>query len=101
MPVLGGGCGAGAGQEHDTVYDPTAAGSGQHEGQQDSWWQKGGRQAGQGAAPQVVAVFGLSPFVVVFLALLAPLFFCCQDGGDKHDEAGSDGHGSGEQDSWW
>ena len=40
----------------------------------------------------MVAVFGLSPFVVVLLALLASPFFCCQDGGDKTDEvAGSGG----------
>ena len=59
--------------------------------------QKGGRQAGQGAPPQVVAVFGLSPFVVVFLALLASPFFGCQD--NLNDEvAGRDGQQGGTQD---
>ena len=67
-----------AGQEHDDGehdFDPTAAGSGQQGGQQDSLRRKGGRQAGKGAAPQVVAVFGLSVFVVVALLFACFLFF--------------------------
>ena len=38
----------------------------------------------------MVAVFGLSPFVVVVLALLASPFFCCQGNFDD-TAAGGDG----------
>jgi hypothetical protein len=67
-----------------------AGSSGQSSGDKDSLRRKGGKRAGQGASPQVVAVFGLSPFAVVVLALLASPFFCCQDNFDD-TAAGGDG----------